>query len=148
MKKGLTGLTVLQTNLRSCDEVWVLPLGAWAPKLCKSVKAHHWVFLGLSGFRHWLQLVRCTYLLTLSKYFGWGRTFRVGWNPKLAFALKSEVMKLGEFGLWGQLSGGWKAGCWSRTVTGAYSRFMIDYHTMMSGATFILMPKSQGDGHV
>jgi len=89
------GLTVASDKPKSHVMRFGFCLWGMGTKLCKSVKAHHWVFLGLSGFRHWLQLVRCTYLLTLSKYFGWGRTFRVGWNPKLAFALKSEVMKLG-----------------------------------------------------
>src|SRR5882724_6291041 len=32
---------------------------------------------GSSGFRLWLQLTSCAYLLTLSKYFKWGQTFRL-----------------------------------------------------------------------
>jgi len=32
----------------------------------------------LSGFGLWLQLVHCTYLLTLSKYFRWGQTSDFG----------------------------------------------------------------------
>ena len=49
-----------------------------------SVNTHCQVFLGFDqnslgdiGFRLWLQLMHCTYLLTLSKYFKWGQTFRL-----------------------------------------------------------------------
>jgi len=30
---------------------------------------------GSSGFRLWLQIMHCSYLLTLSKYFRWGQNF-------------------------------------------------------------------------
>src|SRR5882724_6711876 len=44
---------------------------------CICVRTHRWGYWCSSGFRRWLQLVCCTYLLTLSEYFGVSRTFGV-----------------------------------------------------------------------
>src|SRR5882724_2364041 len=51
---------------------------------------------GSLGFGLWLQLMCCTYLLTLSKYFRWGQTFRL-WAKSETSLHRGEhrqVMKL------------------------------------------------------
>src|SRR5882724_9720676 len=54
---------------------------------------------GLLGFRHWLQLMCCVYLLTMSEYFEWGRTFGI-WmkseaSPHTGGNQGNEARKLG-----------------------------------------------------
>src|SRR5882724_11127858 len=51
---------------------------------------------GLLGFRLWLQLTRCAYLLTLSEYFKWGRTFRLWMKSEASLQTGGSigVMKL------------------------------------------------------
>jgi len=55
-----------------------------------TVRTHRRGYQGSSGFRCRLQLVCCTYLLTLSEYFGVSRAFGVGWIPILAFVQEIE----------------------------------------------------------
>ena len=47
-----------------------------------SVNTCHQVLSGATGFRLWLQLMHCAYLLTLSEYFEWGRTFGLWMKSK------------------------------------------------------------------
>ena len=54
------------------------------------VRTCRWGYRGLSGFGHRLQLICCSYLLTLSEYFRVGWTFGVGWIPILAFAQEAD----------------------------------------------------------
>ena len=52
---------------------------------------------GSLGFRLRLQLAHCAYLLTLSKYFTWGQTFRLWMKSEASLHMEGSigVMKLG-----------------------------------------------------